>query len=48
MKDNGLIDFINHLGKFGNASHLASIEFGHQDIERHDAVREVLEVYGDE
>ena len=48
MKDNGLIDFINHLGKFGNASHLSSIEFGHQDIERHDAVREVLEVYGDE
>jgi len=48
MKDNGLIDFIDHLAKFGNASHLASIEFGHQDIERHDAVREVLEVYGDE
>jgi|TARA_Y100000389_G_scaffold98959_1_gene95625 phosphate starvation-inducible PhoH-like protein len=48
MKDNGLIDFIDHLGKFGYASHLACIEFGHQDIERHEAVKEILEVYGDE
>ena len=48
MKDNGLIDFIDHLGKFSYASHLACIEFGHQDIERHEAVKEILEVYGDE
>ena len=48
LKDNGLIDFIDHLGKFGYASHLACIEFGHQDIERHEAVKEILEVYGDE
>lgn len=48
MKDNGLIDFINQLSKHGNASHLASVTFGHQDIERHNAVKEVLEVYGDE
>ena len=48
MKDNGLIDFVNQLNRFGDATHLATVTFGHQDIERHDAVKEVLEVYGDE
>jgi len=48
MKDNGLIDFVNQLTRFGDATHLATVTFGHQDIERHDAVKEVLEVYGDE
>jgi phosphate starvation-inducible PhoH-like protein len=48
MKDNGLIDFINQLSRFGNSTHLDYITFNHQDIERHNAVREVLEVYGDE
>lgn len=46
--DNGLINFIQQLNKHGNATHLASVEFGHKDIERHNAVKEVLEVYGDE
>ena len=46
--DNGLINFIKQLNKHGNATHLASVEFGHKDIERHNAVKEVLEVYGDE
>lgn len=46
--DNGLINFIKQLNKHGNAIHLASVEFGHKDIERHNAVKEVLEVYGDE
>jgi|TARA_B110000503_G_C7150963_1_gene415150 phosphate starvation-inducible PhoH-like protein len=48
MKDNGLIDFVNQLNRHGNATHLATVTFDHQDIERHDAVKEVLEVYGDE
>jgi phosphate starvation-inducible PhoH-like protein len=48
MKDNGLIDFINQLTRFGNSTHLDYVTFNHQDIERHNAVREVLEVYGDE
>jgi len=46
--DNGLINFIKQLNKHGNATHLASVEFGHKDIERHNAVKEVLQVYGDE
>ena len=46
--DNGLINFIKQLNKHGNATHLASVEFSHKDIERHNAVKEVLEVYGDE
>ena len=46
MNDNGLIDFCNLLaGK--NLKHIDIIEFDHRDIERHDAVREVLKVYGD-
>jgi len=48
MSDNGLIDFINQLTRFGNSTHLDYVTFDHQDIERHNAVREVLEVYGDE
>lgn len=48
LVDNGLINFIKQLNKHGNATHLASVEFGHKDIERHNAVKEVLEVYGDE
>ena len=48
MKDNGLIDFINQLVRFGNSTHLDYVTFDHQDIERHNAVKEVLEVYGDE
>jgi phosphate starvation-inducible PhoH-like protein len=48
MSDNGLIDFINQLTRFGNSTHLDYVTFGHQDIERHNAVKEVLEVYGDE
>jgi phosphate starvation-inducible PhoH-like protein len=48
MTDNGLIDFINQLTRFGNSTHLDYVTFDHQDIERHNAVKEVLEVYGDE
>jgi len=48
LVDNGLINFIKQLNKHGNATHLASVEFGHKDIERHNAVKEVLQVYGDE
>lgn len=46
LKDNGLIDFVSKLqGK--NLEHIDAVQFDHKDIERHDAVREVLEVYGD-
>jgi len=47
LKDNGLIDFITQLNR-SSVSRLASISFGFEDIERHEAVKEVLQVYGDE
>ena len=47
LKDNGLIDFTNKLNT-GGASRLVVVNFGHKDIERHEAVKEVLQVYGDE
>jgi len=48
LKDNGLIDFITQLKRHGKVTSLSSVEFFHGDIERHKAVREILEVYGDE
>ncbi len=48
MKDNGLLDFIGNLSRHPSASRLACVTFSHTDIERHEAVKEVLEVYGDE
>ena len=48
MTDNGLLDFIKNLQKHPSANRLASVTFSHKDIERHEAVKEVLEVYGDE
>jgi phosphate starvation-inducible PhoH-like protein len=47
LKDNGLIDFTNRLAK-GNASCLDIVHFDQGDIERHAAVKAVLQVYGDE
>lgn len=47
LSDNGLIDFIGHLRDF-DAKRIEVCEFAHKDIERHQAVREVLKVYGDE
>ena len=48
LKDNGLLDFIDHLESRGNNKHLDIVRFEQGDIERHDAVKEVLQVYGDE
>ena len=47
LKDNGLIDFTNRLAK-GNTSCLDIVHFDQGDIERHAAVKAVLQVYGDE
>lgn len=47
LKDNGLIDFTNRLLE-SNSSHIDIVNFGQGDIERHQAVKEVLKVYGDE
>jgi phosphate starvation-inducible PhoH-like protein len=47
LKDNGLIDFTNKLLEI-NPTHIDIVNFGQGDIERHEAVKEVLKVYGDE
>ena len=47
ISDNGLIDFTKLLEKT-NSTHLDIVYFTQGDIERHQAVKEVLEVYGDE
>ena len=46
-EDNGLIDFTQLL-KNNETSHLDIVQFAKGDIERHSAVKEVLEVYGDD
>jgi|TARA_R110000851_G_scaffold198669_2_gene349748 phosphate starvation-inducible PhoH-like protein len=46
-EDNGLIDFTRLL-KNSNSIHLDVVQFEQGDIERHNAVKEVLQVYGDE
>ena len=47
LKDNGLIDFTDRLAE-ANLSHIDIVNFGQGDIERHEAVKEVLKIYGDE
>lgn len=47
LKDNGLIDFVNHLRDF-ESQRIDVVNFSQRDIERHEAVKEVLQVYGDE
>jgi phosphate starvation-inducible PhoH-like protein len=47
LKDNGLIDFTNKLLDV-ESSYIDIVNFGQGDIERHAAVKAVLQVYGDE
>lgn len=47
LKNNGLIDFITHL-ESKKPAHLDIVRFAQGDVERHEAVKEVLAVYGDE
>lgn len=46
LKDNGLIDFVHHMEK-NTTKRISAVNFHKGDIERHEAVKEVLEVYGD-
>ena len=46
LQDNGLIDFVNHLDTT-ESSRLNLVRFESKDIERHEAVKEVLRIYGD-
>lgn len=47
LADNGLINFTRLLEQ-SNSQHLDIVHFKQGDIERHEAVKEVLQVYGDE
>lgn len=48
LEENGLIEFINRLKSTnGNLKHVDIVNFGQKDIERHPAVKEILEIYGD-
>ena len=45
-RDNGLVKFVECLNQ-RQLSRLDIVRFAKGDIERHDAVKEVLEIYGD-
>jgi len=47
MNDNGLIDFCNLLTGKQGLQHIDIVQFTAKDIERHNAVKEVLAVYGE-
>jgi len=47
LSDNGLIDFCNLLEQKEYLEHIDIIRFDTKDIERHNAVKEVLAVYGE-
>jgi|TARA_B110000503_G_scaffold20314_1_gene30504 phosphate starvation-inducible protein PhoH and related proteins len=47
LKDNGLLDFVNHL-EDSKSSRISIVKFHYKDIERHEVVKHVLQVYGDE
>jgi len=47
MIDNGLVDFRRNYDKYFNAEYVKLIELTAADIQRHPAVAEVLNIYGD-
>jgi phosphate starvation-inducible PhoH-like protein len=46
FESNGLRDIIARLSN--RSTRIGSVEFAHADVERHPAVKEILEIYGDE
>lgn len=46
LEDNGLIDFTSRLDN-KELDYLSVVRFNMKDIERHDAVKEILSIYGD-
>ena len=47
VRDSGLLDFLNRLEKYPNPEHIEFVELSSDDIIRHEAVKEVLNVYSD-
>lgn len=48
LHDNGLLEFVERIREHGNLKHIDVVYFSHNDIERHQAVKEVLSIYGEE
>ena len=46
-EENGLADFIEHL-RSANSDMIGLVEFRNKDIERHEAVSEVLTIYNNQ
>jgi phosphate starvation-inducible PhoH-like protein len=44
---NGLLEFLKYFNNFENHRYVDMVHFTMEDIERHEAVREVLAIYGD-
>ena len=44
---NGLLDFSKLYDKYSHSKYIDMVEFNYHDIERHPAVKEVLNIYGD-
>jgi phosphate starvation-inducible PhoH-like protein len=47
LDNNGLSEFCQLMQNFSKLKHIDSVEFTAKEIERHNAVKEVLAVYGD-
>jgi phosphate starvation-inducible PhoH-like protein len=47
LNDNGLINFCNLIANKSQLNYIDIVQFEAKDIERHNAVKEVLAVYGD-
>lgn len=47
LNDNGLINFCTLLAERDDSKHIDLVQFDAKDIERHEAVKEVLSIYGD-
>tara|TARA_X000000950_G_scaffold271442_1_gene352538 strand:+ start:756 stop:1475 length:720 start_codon:yes stop_codon:yes gene_type:complete len=45
--NNGLLEFLELYNNFSNHQHLDICEFTRADVERHEAVKEILSIYGD-
>jgi phosphate starvation-inducible PhoH-like protein len=48
IEDNGLADFLGQLARSEGSRSIALMRFEMEDVERHQAVKEVLKIYGDE
>lgn len=46
--DNGLLDFKGLVEAYQHSKYVAGVEFEKKDIHRHPAVREILDIYGEE